>query len=528
MIDIRSLALGAIALFTFSNCQNSTSEMNENTLDTEVKEGYYDEQHRPKFHFTPEEMWMNDPNGLFYNDGLYHLYYQHYPEDKVWGPMHWGHATSKDLVHWTHHPIALFPDSLGYMFSGSAVLDKDNSSGFGSVDNPPVVAAFTFGLEDEKEAGQTQGLAYSLDGGFTFEKYKDNPVIDEGRLAFRDPKVIWHKASQSWVMLIVAGSTAESWMTNHIRFYRSKDLKNWAFSGDFGFTYGTQGVKWECPDLFETTIAETEEKKWVLTISVQDKAPNGGTGCQYFIGDFDGNTFTTKIEDTLWLDYGRDNYAGVLFNHAPENRPVYIGWMSNWQYTMQTPTSPWRSAMTVPRSLTLVRSEKGPRLLVNPVKELEVLRGKNIPITGLPGKEAFTLAAEADFPLSTSELILEFDPSDDTLFEIVLSNTKGEQFVVGYDAKTDQFFTDRTQSGKVDFSEDFPSRNIAPRFSQKATIKMHILFDKSSCELFADDGSVVMTDIFFPNEDFSNMTFGVSNGSIDNLKGNIFGLKSIW
>ncbi len=308
--------------------QHTEPEITKNTLS-------FKELYRPQFHFTPQEKWMNDPNGLVYHNGIYHLFYQYYPEDIVWGPMHWGHATSKDMMHWKHKNIALYPDDLGYIFSGSAIIDKNNSSGFGSVDNPPMIAIYTYHEPKGEKAGrtnfQTQGIAYSIDNGESWTKYKGNPVIEnDGIKDFRDPKVFWHEASKKWILILVAG--------DHAKIYASGDLKSWNYLSDFGKNQGAHGGVWECPDLFKLKVEGTDEEKWVLLISINPGAPNGGSGTQYFIGDFDGEQFTSNQKEFKWIDYGTDNYAGVTYNNTLNEERIFIGWMSNWNYATDTPT----------------------------------------------------------------------------------------------------------------------------------------------------------------------------------------------
>ena len=318
----------------FLSCKDTNKTTEAIPVET-ISENSYSEPFRPQFHFTPQEKWMNDPNGLVYNDGVYHLFYQYYPDDIVWGPMHWGHATSKDMIHWDHKPIALYPDELGLIFSGSAVVDSNNSSGFGTKENPPLVAIFTYHLMEGEKAGrkdfQTQGIAYSLDNGNTWTKYEGNPVIgNDGIKDFRDPKVFWDEDTSQWVLILVAG--------DHAKFYKSSNLKDWELMSEFGKDKGAHGGVWECPDLFKLKVGETEEEKWVLLISINPGAPNGGSGTQYFVGEFDGTNFTTNHEDIKWLDYGMDNYAGVTYNNVPNKDRLFIGWMSNWNYARDTPT----------------------------------------------------------------------------------------------------------------------------------------------------------------------------------------------
>ncbi len=365
MRTIKPILILALLVLAATSCK----EKSEPNPRAEVADTtYFREPYRPQFHFSPREMWMNDPNGLVYHEGLFHLFYQYYPEDIVWGPMHWGHAVSKDMVFWEHRPIALYPDENGMIFSGSAVLDENNTSGFGTADNPPLVAVFTYHDTDGEKAGtsnfQTQGIAYSTDNGQSWIKYLNNPVIanEEGFRDFRDPKVFWHEPSNHWIMVLVAG--------DHARLYRSGDLKSWEYLSSFGEEQGAHGGVWECPDLFPLKVNEEGEDHWVLIISINPGAPNGGSGTQYFIGSFDGTTFNSKQQDPLWLDWGTDNYAGVTYNNVPSGERIFIGWMSNWDYARTTPTHTWRSAMTLPRKLGLLETANSLVLTNEPLADL--------------------------------------------------------------------------------------------------------------------------------------------------------------
>ena len=298
------------------------------------------EQYRPQFHFTPKAHWMNDPNGMVYLNGKYHLFFQYNPDSTVWGPMHWAHAISKDMIHWKEQPISLYPDSLGTIFSGSAVIDKDNTAGFGK---NAMVAIFTHHnkkIEDQKTGlHQYQSLAYSLDEGKTWTKYKGNPVLpNPGIWDFRDPKVMWHTATGKWIMTLAT--------KDRITFYSSPNLKKWTKESEFGEKLGAHGGVWECPDLFPL---ELEGKThWVLLVSINPGGPNGGSATQYFTGDFDGKTFKPDAEKQKWMDYGTDNYAGVTFSNTGA-RKVLMGWMNNWNYANVVPTKAWRGATTLPR-----------------------------------------------------------------------------------------------------------------------------------------------------------------------------------
>jgi fructan beta-fructosidase len=499
-----------------------------------------EELHRPKFHFTPSAHWMNDPNGMVYYEGEYHLFYQYYPEATVWGPMHWGHAVSKDLVSWKHLPIALYPDSLGLIFSGSAVVDWNNTSGFGKNGKPPLVAIFTQHLMAGEKAGrhdfQYQSIAYSTDKGRTWTKYAGNPVIPnvEKIHDFRDPKVIWDEGLKQWIMVFAAG--------NHVKFWASPDLKKWVHLSDFGKEYGSHGGVWECPDLFPITFKDAasskEQKKWVLISSMNPGAPNGGSGTQYFVGDFDGKNFKLdpdfkkNVENgkAVWLDYGRDNYAGVTWSDVPKSdgRRLFMGWMSNWDYATIVPTQKWRSATTLPRALFLRKTSEGLRIFSQPVRELEKLRDKSFFIENQEVVSDFEVSKQWKISSSTIEMDLEIEYAmgDKTEFSVVLSNAKNEEFRVGFDADKNEFFSDRTKSGGPVFSSKFATkRDTAPRKKISNSVRIHLFFDVASCELFADDGETCMTDIFFPSEDFTNITLSARNGQVKIKSGRFYSLK---
>jgi len=490
------------------------------------------EPHRPNFHFTPPEKWMNDPNGMVYFEGEYHLFYQYYPDATVWGPMHWGHAVSKDMVHWEHLPIALYPDSLGLIFSGSAVVDWNNTSGFGINGKPPLVAIFTHHFMEGEKAGrsdfQYQSIAYSNDRGRSWTKFAGNPVIPNTQKVkdFRDPKVIWDEASKQWVMVVAA--------QDHIKLWGSKNLINWTYLSDFGKAFGTHGGVWECPDLFPMTIEGTAEKKWVLLQSINPGGPNGGSATQYFVGDFDGKnfkldpTFAESVENgkAVWLDWGRDNYAGVTWSDIPQKdgRRLFMGWMSNWDYATVVPTEKWRSAMTLPRTLALRQTPGGLRLASNPVKELEALRKKKFVVKSQWLSGVLNLKDKLSAAASGVELLLEMElpKNAKTDFAVVLSNAKGEEYRIGFDAAKNEFYSDRTKAGNSAFSDKFAQkRHVAPRSGTNTTLKMQLFFDVASCELFADEGALVLTDIFFPTTDFNNIQLVALNGSA-NLKSALF------
>ncbi len=485
---------------------------------------YYQEQHRPQFHFSPEKGWMNDPNGLVYYEGEYHLFYQHYPDSTVWGPMHWGHAVSEDLISWKHLPIALFPDSLGYIFSGSIVVDENNTTGFQTGSEKPLVAIFTYHDIKKEKVGRTdresQGIAFSLDKGRTWTKYAQNPVLpNRGDADFRDPKVFWHEATKRWVMPLAVGKKLE--------IFTSENLKNWQKTGEFGTKESINDGVWECPDLISFTTKSGVEK-WVLIQNIGRGAVNGGSGTQYFVGNFDGKTFTNDNppETKFWLDYGADNYAGVTWFNAPNKEKILIGWMSNWDdYATKVPTSTWRSAMTIPRKLSLIETPEGYRLSQMPVENVERLRGKKVEIPAQTFKE--NVVIEAQSVLKELNLTFDLSKSTATEFGFEISNSKNEKVIFSFDKSTKQVFIDRTKSGKTDFSTKFAKKHFAPITDDKELI-IKALIDNSSIEVFVNGGKIALTDLFFPNEDYTNLRLYSKNGNTELLSGSVFPLKSIW
>lgn len=447
--------------------------------------------YRPNFHFTPKKGWMNDPNGMIFLNGQYHLFYQHYPDATVWGPMHWGHATSKDLVRWVHQPIALYPDSIGMIFSGSAVLDQHNTSGLGRNGIAPLVAIFTQHHMPGEKAGRTdfqnQSIAYSLDEGKTWIKYAGNPVLKTpGLKDFRDPKVIWHAPTKKWIMSLA--------VADHVEFYSAPDLIHWTKESEIGKGQFAHGGVWECPDLLHFNVQG--KTIWVLLVSMNPGGPNGGSATQYIVGDFDGHIFKPFTEAIKWMDYGPDNYAGVTFSNLGD-RNILIGWMSNWNYANTVPTENWRSAMTLPRELSLVvqnakasnHATKDYILLSRPVQELN----------------AGFVKVNAKDPIVPNRFELRDLKAID--FEIVLSNAHNEKLSIGYNAHKKQFFIDRTQAGLSNFNEGFAAVALAPRLSNALNVDLSIILDKTSVELFADGGRTVMTALFFPTQPFTKWEF---------------------
>ncbi len=491
-----------IICLIFSSCKSSTSKTPEPETVTE--------QYRPQVHFTPKSKWMNDPNGMVYFNDRYHLFYQHYPDSTIWGPMHWGHASSVDLVNWEHHPIALYPDSLGYIFSGSAVVDVSNSSGFGQDGKPPLVAIFTHhdprGEHEGKTDYQNQSIAYSVDEGKTWTKYAGNPVLkNPGVKDFRDPKVSWHPATQKWIMTLA--------VQDHISFYSSPDLKTWNKESDFGQGIGAHGGVWECPDLFPLTYRG--DSVWVLLVSINPGGPNGGSATQYFTGQFDGTKFIPNDTSTRWVDYGPDNYAGVTWSNTGA-RKIFMGWMSNWQYANQVPTKSWRSAMTIPRELLLVDAGGRYALVSKPVTEFDALTDNTASLENISVKGEYDLSASIKTSSSVARLDLQIDDLND--FSIKLSNPEGEQVELGYDKAANHYYIDRSKSGETGFEKGFAGRHFAPRLYPSKTANLTLICDQTSIELFADNGLTVMTSIFFPTTPMNQFTiFSVGGLDIRNL-----------
>ncbi|WFA03891.1 MULTISPECIES: GH32 C-terminal domain-containing protein [Bacillus] len=486
--------------------------------------GYYDEKHRPKYHFTPEANWMNDPNGMVYYKGEYHLFYQYHPYGLKWGPMHWGHAVSKDLVSWEHLPVALEPDDKGTIFSGSAVVDWHNTSGFQTGAEKPLVAIYT----QDRGGVQVQSIAYSNDKGRTWTKYAGNPVIpNPGKKDFRDPKVFWHEKTNKWVMVLAAG--------DRILMYTSPDLKEWAYASQFGHGQGSHGGVWECPDLFELPVeGRPNQKKWVMQVSVGNGSVSGGSGMQYFVGSFDGTTFKNENppEQVLWTDYGKDFYAAVTWSDIPssDGRRLWLGWMSNWQYANDVPTSPWRGAMTLPRQLKLKALSEGFRVVQTPVAELQSIRGasqewrhkmisprsRNL-LAGFSG-DAYEINAEFQIlPGMTSEFGFKV-------------RKKGDQYTkIGYDSNSAGLFVDRSRSGNISFNPSFNNgKHMAPMRPIDGKVKMRIFVDRSSVEVFGNDGRRVITDIILPDPSSKGLELYASNGLVKLNSLTIQPLQNIW
>lgn len=525
---MKKIKLLLLILIAGNLLYSSCKSINPKTTDASAQ---YAEQHRPQVHFSPPTGWMNDPNGMVFFEGEYHLFYQYYPDSTVWGPMHWGHAISTDLMHWENLPIALYPDSLGYIFSGSAVVDVNNTSGFGEEGKPAMVAIFTYHDMEGQKAGkkdiESQGIAYSTDKGRTWTKYENNPILKSpGTPDFRDPKVSWNAETKKWIMTLAVG--------DHISFYSSPNLKDWKFESEFGKGIGAHGGVWECPDLLQLPVnGKADQKKWVLIVNINPGGPNGGSATQYFVGEFDGHKFTNESTEIQWADHGKDNYATVTFSNIPESdgRCISIGWMSNWQYANVVPTGVWRSAMTLPRELKLISENNKFILTSEPVKELQVLRERKTELKSEVINDKLELDGQLSDPALPVELDLKFSlPATEasTDFGVEIYNSKGENLLIGYDKAKGEFYVNRSNAGNSDFSKDFSGIHVAPFVLSGATVDMHLIIDDASVELFAMSGKVVMTEIFFPTEGFSGIRLYSKNGNVQLDSGSAYKLNSIW
>lgn len=486
----------------------------------------YDQPYRPQFHFSPREHWTNDPNGTVYFDGEYHLFFQYNPFGDVWGHMSWGHAVSPDLLHWRELPVALREENGVMIFTGSTVIDEHNSSGFCTGGKPCMVAIYTGHrpASANRPALQTQNLAYSIDRGRSWTKYSKNPVLNLNLTDFRDPDVFWSKAAQRWVMAVALPNE------HKVLFYGSRDLKSWSRVSEFG-PAGATGGQWECPTMLELPVeGDRSQTRWVLKVGLNPGGLQGGSGEQYFVGTFNGTRFTNEnpATTTLWTDYGKDCYCALGFNGLPRGAPpVMIGWMNNWQYAGALPTSPWRGQMTVPRAVSLRRYPEGLRLVQEPVKSVEQLRKQHFAWRGMS-------VAELNRALSSK-------PSSDHAFELDVTATSvasgsivcrllagaGAYTEVGYDGSRGELFVDRKHSGATDFSRYFPTRTVAPLKIGERPLRLRILVDRSSVEVFAQDGRAAMTNLVYPPAGASSIEFH-ADGQPKQISVELWNLESAW
>lgn len=454
------------------------------------------ESFRPVYHHTPAYGWMNDPNGMFYKDGLYHLYFQYNPYGSVWGNMHWGHSTSTDLMHWKFEGCAIVPDAWGAIFSGSCVVDHENTAGFGK---EAVVAFYTSAKSTPWGDIQMQSMAYSLDNGKTFTKYEGNPILTSSEKDFRDPKVFWYAPGKHWVMILAVGQ--------HMEIYSSVNLKEWKKESEFGAMQGAHGGVWECPDLVEIPVEGTREKKWVLICNLNPGGPFGGSAAQYFVGSFDGKKFVNESPtQTKWMDWGKDNYATVTWNNAPDGRCIALGWMSNWQYANNVPTRQYRSANTLARDLTLYREGQEVYLKSTPSVEVKKARGKKVSIPSFKVSEKHEIVNLFEEKQGAYEVEIVIQNAGASKIAFCLLNDKGEKVSMYYDLNRKQFVMDRSESGTVDFSKDFPAVTVAPvNVDKELTLRLFV--DRSSIEAFGEDGKFVMTNLVFPSQPYVKMCF---------------------
>lgn len=478
-----------------------------------------EELYRPQFHFTPAKNWNNDPNGLIYYKGEYHLFYQYYPEAMEWGPMHWGHAVSSDLLHWKNLPIALYPDSLGYIFSGSAVLDKNNTAGFQKGNEKALVAIFTYHKPETNI--ESQAIAYSTDKGRTWTKYKGNPVIpNPGINDFRDPKVRWFAPLKKWAMVVSCH--------DHIAFYTSPDLKKWTKESEFGKDKGSHGGVWECPDLFPLKINGTGETRWILTVN-NGGSPAGGGGTQYFIGKFDGHSFTADDNKTRWLDGGADEYAGITWSNTG-SRTIFIGWMNNWPAANKDiPSYSWRGGMTLPMELSLKRLDDSSIFLVKqPVKELRGLEKPILKENHLILSKGLWTKTFNNQELSSSTIRLKTNMSNATEITVSLQNELGQHVDITYNKKRRQMVIDRTNADSNKFHAASSRKHSIEIPDDPDTLEMTIFYDRSTLEVFFDGGRYLTTDLVFPTKLYDRIRIHKTGGTdyLETLKLSM--MRSVW
>lgn len=479
------------------------------TFDSSNRETY-----RPVYHHTPVYGWMNDPNGMFYKDGVYHLYFQYNPYGSMWANMTWGHSTSTDLTHWTYEGTAIVPDAWGAIFSGSCVVDKDNTAGFGK---GAVVAFYTSAKSTPWGDVQSQSMAYSLDNGKTFIKYEHNPILTSTERDFRDPKVFWYAPGKHWVMMLAVGQ--------EMQIYSSGNLKEWKKESSFGAMQGAHGGVWECPDLVEVAVEGSKEKKWVLICNLNPGGPFGGSAAQYFVGSFDGKKFVNESPtQTKWLDWGKDNYATVTWSNTPAGRCIALGWMSNWQYANNVPTTQYRSANTLARDLTLYRAGGELYLKSKPSPEIKKARAEEKKISTFEVKGNYEVASLLADNKGAYEIEMTIENKGTSKIDFSLMNEKGEKVAMYYDVVRKQFVMDRSASGIVGFSRDFPAVTVAP-VRNTDQIHLRLFIDRSSVEAFGEDGEYVMTNLVFPAEPYNRMVFSSDKGSYIVKSMNVYRLQ---
>ena len=488
--------------------------------------------YRPSYHHTPSYGWMNDPNGMFYKDGIYHLCYQYNPYGSKWGNMHWGHTISRDLIHWKEVEPTIARDPMGHIFSGSAVIDKDGTANYGK---DAIVALYTSASDKN---GQIQCMAYSTDGGYTFHKYSGNPVLTpfDGLKDFRDPKVFWYAPLKKWYMIVSADK--------EMRFYSSPDLKKWTYVSAFGRGYGAQPNQFECPDFFQLPVdGNPNKKKWVMIVNINPGCLFGGSATEYFIGDFDGKNFVCDSKPSVakFLDYGKDHYATVTFSGV-QDRVLGIAWMSNWQYANVTPIRQYRGANTLPREFKLFTGKDGQIYMSsNVVPEVAGLRKtfKRLPdLVITQGKDSKNLSSSKE---NAFEIEMDVTPGEAAKTGFILYNEKGEKVNIYFDMKAGRLVMDRTESGKTKFGEKAEAHKIEKEFDlhehreikepfrklnsvnykndfalgtwaplslcDSKTYHLNVFVDKCSIEIFVNGGRIAMTNLVFPTQPYTSVKF---------------------
>jgi len=475
----------------------------------------YDQPYRPQVHFSPREHWTNDPNGLVFFHGEYHLFFQFNPFGDEWGHMSWGHAVSKDLLHWQELPVAI-PEKDGEMvFTGSVVVDQKNSSGFCAPGSECLVAVYTGHYSTTGKTLQTQNLAYSRDDGRTWTRYSGNPVLDLHMADFRDPSVSWDEARKHWLMVVSLPKE------RRVRFYTSADLKQWVQASDFGPAGNVDG-DWECPDLLHIPGEKSGGGMWALKVGLNPGAPQGGSGEQYFLGDFDGKQFTASSEPGShgWTNYGKDDYCAISFYGIPKSeKPILIGWMNNWQYASKLPTSPWRGQMSLPRRLSLLKDAGGLALAQEPVTA--ALRGDHSEISTSNGGKLSNSVQEPPF-----EVDLNFGRPSETVFGVRLYTDEQHWTEIGFDQVKKEFYIDRTKSGTA-IAPEFPGRTTAPLIASRS-YDLRLIVDRLSIEAYAQNGTIAMTDLIFPPSQSNRIESFSGSGKAVLVKGEIWKLASIW
>jgi fructan beta-fructosidase len=472
----------------------------------------YDQPYRPQVHFSPRQNWTNDPNGLVYFHGEYHLFFQYNPFGDQWGHMSWGHAVSKDLLHWQELPVAIPEEDGVAIFTGSVVVDRENSSGFCAPKSECLVAVYTGNSKPPEGPRQAQELAYSRDSGRTWTKYAGDPVLDLHLADFRDPSVSWDESAHRWVMAVSLPKV------HKVRFYSSANLKEWTQLSDFGPAGDIAGA-WECPDLLRIPSSDGKESIWALKVGLNPGAPQGGSGEQYFLGNFDGKGFTPSNQPGAhgWTNYGKDDYCAISFNGLPSGqKPVLLGWMSNWQYAAKLPTAPWRGQMSLPRRLSFVKDEAGLALEQEPV--IAPLRLKALPAS-LPGSSGGSVAIPY-------ELELQFGHPDVPVFGVRLYSDETHWTEIGFDMTTKQFYIDRTKSG-APIDKTFPAKTTAP-LALGRPYNLKLIVDRSSVEAYAQNGAIAMTDLIFPLSSSSTIKVFPPDAKPGAFSGKIWRLTSIW